>query len=181
MSENPPEGFEITVERDMNSVTYGWSTLGTGSQRKMIKVLTSFIAISCGCVLAGIIGVLIFRKPVQPILYAISVMFSLTWLQTLWGMRIAFTGGRPERVVLGEDCFVYEPGGSRMTYSLAVWGTLTRTSSPIELYGRIFRSLKPVTFAEGTIPKFVLDRSSVRQRLYFARGADRIDVGELLR
>ena len=179
MPADPPEGFEITVDHGIGWVTYEWSTLGTGSCRRVTIFLASVFGIGFGFAFVGSVVVAI-AHPNERWVWLIVLAFGVNWLSALWGMRLAISGGRPERVILGDDSFTYDTGGSGMTRGLAIWANLNQMSNPLELYSGMFRRRKQITI-EDDVPTFILDKIGIRQRLYFDQAADRIEIGMPLR
>lgn len=166
-----PSGSVITASVDAEGMTLKWPPPSVGLARYGVA---AFLAIwLCGWA-AG------WWAAANLIMQGNGSLFLIAWVGgwtvgggfAAWHLWIMLRPDRPESVRLEASKLRYDPG---------------RSPRPLSRHGRHwtldeFPAPSPAAdVARDEIERFVLDRVGNRQRLYFDRGADRIEFGAGLR
>jgi hypothetical protein len=180
VTEEPPTGSTIVSETDNDTITYRWSP----TSRHPIQWIP---------VLFG--GFMIFAAIFMPITMLsepdefappLEVAITFSAILLCLGSMLLYAGLKrrgKETLKLSHDAIEYDTGPSILLWPLMLW------FGPMFLYGpQMFGGTPPALFIRkrhnfpaDSIGAFTLERVGERQRLRVDHGADRVEIGALLR
>lgn len=177
-----PNGSIIEQIDELNGSTYRWTRPRGGPFHFFIVAF--FIVWVCFWIVALVaVTTELLNGKAGP-----GKAFLLVWLAA-WTVGGAFAifflylllrPPKPEQITLKGDTFSYDSGTSVPTALFNPWWMM-RYSDPNEAFRHFFRRRIIIDVPKGDLGNVVLQRIGDRQRLYFDRGADRIEIGEHLR
>ncbi len=183
MKSEPPAGSTIEHTAGSETVTYCWRPSARHPLQWIPMFFGSFMLFGAVVMPVMILGVLAAdeQMPVSDALIFGAILLCGGSFLLYSGLRIR---GR-ESITLSDNTFEYDTGPSVLPMPLMLW------FGPMFLFGpqmmggttmtatHLFR--KKHTQSSDRISQFVLERVGERQRLRVDFGADRIEIGNLLR
>ena len=177
-----PAGSSIAERHDPGGLFLIWKL---PDHRPIRLLLGAFMVVwLCGWAVVGIVLVFDFLIKGGGMPWLVSIIMAIIFLP-FWALGIIYAFGvvriflraaRPESTALGLASFRHDPG----------WGLhgptgLYTFSSFLAAWNNIFKIQKPIELPKSDLKAFILDRVGERQRLAFDSGADRIEIGSVLR
>lgn len=179
MAATKPAGCSIAEHVSADGCTLSWPQPSGGLMRFFAAAFMTFWL--CGWAIAEVTvaGLMIANGP---------HLFGFAWLGiwTLGGIMVILVlyrlvqPNRPESVTLGYDFFRHDPG--RVPHILFYWSRRWWLAGHnADMWREFLRPRKPVQIRTDESGPIVLERIGERQRLRYDLGAERIEIGRLLR